>query len=182
MNLPNFLTTARFVLSFVMVYFIFEQSGRFADWALVIFLAASLTDYWDGRLARKRGQTTIFGALMDPIADKTLTLCAFLSFWKLDLIPGIWVAAVASRDAIVTAFRLFALGRGETQAAWPSGKRKTFFQVLYISSVLAYLWFRQREFWQRGWDGPALLGVHAGMLVVVFLVMRSGFAVLRNKK
>ena len=181
MNPANLLTSARFFLSFMMVYFIFENGGRSAHWALFTFLVASLTDYWDGRLARRRNETTVFGALMDPLADKTLTLCAFLSFWKLDLVPGLWVAVVASRDAIVTGFRLFSLGRGGDQAAGASGKRKTFFQMIYISAVLGYLSARRHSFWDPAWEEPVLTLVRVGMVGVVLLVLWSGLRALRGK-
>lgn len=180
MNFPNMLTMSRFCLSFVMVYFIFKDGGQWAWIALALFLIASLTDYWDGRLARKTGQMTVFGALMDPIADKTLTLCAFLSFWKLDLVFGIFVAIVAARDIIVTGFRLFSLGRENDPCAKMAGKRKTVIQMVYISAVLAYLAFRQRDFWQRDWDSLAMTCTQGGMLVIVLFTLWSGWGVLKS--
>lgn len=182
MNLPNSLTTARFFLAFVMVYFIFVDNGDRAQWALLIFLVASLTDYWDGRLARKKGLVSDYGALMDPIADKVLTLCAFVSFWKLDLVPGLWVAVVAARDILVTGFRLFALGRGKTESAGKSGKMKTFFQMVYISGVLAVIAALHSRLWDPAWDAFARAWIRYGMLAVVFLALWSGLEALRSKR
>ena len=162
-----------------MVYFIFKDGGRWAFLALGIFILASLTDYWDGWLARRRGEQTVLGALMDPLADKTLTLCAFLSFWKLDLLPGFWVAAVATRDAVVTAFRLFSLGQGDP-AARTSGKNKTLLQMIYIIAVLGYLTARRKPFWEPAWEPMALLCIRAGMLAVVLLALWSGVRIFRK--
>jgi len=180
-NPANLLTTSRFFLSFLVVYLVFLDGGVHTHWALLVFLLASLTDYWDGRLARRLNQKTVYGALMDPLADKALTLCAFLSFWKLDLVPGILVAIIATRDAVVTAFRLFYLGKGDPSAG-TSGKHKTFIQMAYISGVLIYLALRQQPFWQLAWDEPALLGVRGGMLLVVGMVLWSGLEALRMRR
>jgi CDP-diacylglycerol---glycerol-3-phosphate 3-phosphatidyltransferase len=181
-NLPNLLTTARFFFAFVMVYFIFKNDGDISQWALVVFLLASLTDYWDGRLARSRGQITDYGALMDPIADKALTLCAFVSFWKLDLIPGIWVAVVAAREVTVTGFRLYALGQGKVEPAGSSGKQKTVLQMVYISGVLAYIAVRNSRFWEPGWEEGAVLFIRLGMLAVVGMTVASGLEAYRKRK
>ena len=159
-----------------------KDDGAHAHWALVVFLLASLTDYWDGRLARKMGQTTVYGALMDPIADKALTLCTFLGLWKLNLVPGLWIAVIATRDAVVTAYRLFSLGSGKDQSAGASGKQKTFLQMTYIISVLGYLSLRQRGFWHPAWEENALLWVHGGMLIVVALALSSGLEAFRKSR
>ncbi len=180
MNLPNILTVFRFLLSFVMVFFIFKDEGRWAWIALLIFIVASLTDLADGKIARKYNLITVFGALMDPIADKTLTLCAFISFWKLDLLPGLWVAVVAARDITVTGFRLFHLGKGDPSSS-ASGKGKTVFQMVYIIGVLGFLSAYNSRFWVPEWEGGALMAVRGGMIVVVLIVLWSGIEVLRGR-
>ena len=165
-----------------MVYFIFVREGDLAQWALFIFLAASLTDYWDGRLARKRNQITDYGSLMDPIADKALTLCAFVSFWKLNLVPGLWVAVVAAREIMVTGFRLYSLGRGSVESAGVSGKQKTVFQMAYICGVLGYIAACHSRFYDPAWDEPARYFIRGGMLVVVALTLLSGLEAVRKKR
>ncbi len=179
MNLPNILTAFRFPLSFVMVFFIFKDGGRLAWAALLTFIVASLTDYIDGKIARRYGLITVFGALMDPIADKMLTLCALVSFWKLDLLPGFWVAIVATREVTVTGFRLFSLGKGDPSSS-ASGKGKTAFQMLYITGVLGYLAVYHSRFWDPAWERASYLAVRGGMLVVVLLTVWSGFEVFRR--
>jgi CDP-diacylglycerol---glycerol-3-phosphate 3-phosphatidyltransferase len=182
MNLPNILTMSRFVMAFIMVYYIFVDAGSRAHWALAIFVVASITDYVDGYLARTRNQKTVFGSIMDPLADKTLTLCALVSFWKLDLLPGLWVAIVAGRDAVLTAFRFFSLGKGEDASAKSSGKWKTFIQMLYITAVLAYLGARVHLNWDPTWDGPAVQWIRGGMLLIVGLVLWSGVETLQQSR
>ena len=70
MNLPNKLTISRIILTFVFMFFLFSMGVWAKSAALLMFLAASLTDYYDGKIARRTGQITNFGKLMDPIADK----------------------------------------------------------------------------------------------------------------
>ena len=180
MNLPNILTVLRFLRSFVMVFFIFKDGGRWAWLAFLIFIVASLTDYIDGRIARKYGLITVFGSLMDPIADKTLTLCALVSFWKLDLLPGLWVAIVVARDITITGFRLFSLGKGDPSSSL-SGKGKTAFQMAYITGVLGFLAVYHSSYWDPSWEAAALGFVRGGMIVVVLLVVWSGVEVFRKR-
>ncbi len=183
MNVPNILTVVRFILSFIMVFFVFYDEGRLTWVALLIFIAGSITDWVDGWMARKYNLITTFGKLMDPIADKTLTLCALVSFWKLDLLPGLWVAIVAGRDITVTGFRLFSLGKGDGKdpSSQKSGKWKTAFQMLYITGVLGILTAAQSSFWDESWEGPAYQFVNGGMLVVVLFVLWSGVEILRRR-
>ena len=75
MNISNFLTLSRFFLSFLIVFLLLWRDGRWAGAALAVFLAASLTDYWDGRLARERNEVTAFGKLIkgDDVLEKIAT-------------------------------------------------------------------------------------------------------------
>jgi len=180
-NIPNILTTVRFILSFVMVFFVFFEDGRWSWLALVLFIVGSITDYADGWIARKYKLTSVFGALMDPIADKTLTLCALISFWKLDLLPGLWVAVVAARDIIVTGLRLFSLGKGDPSST-ASGKGKTAFQMVYIIGVLVFLSVYHSQFWKPEWENASMMAIRGGMLVVVLLVIWSGVEILRRRR
>lgn len=164
-----------------MVFFLFWRGGRWAGVAFAVFLAASLTDYLDGRLARQRNEVTSIGKLMDPIADKTLTLGAFGSFWALGLLPGLWVLVVAVRDIVVTWMRLFSR-QAQDQAVRSSGKNKTFLQMVYICLVMAYLSVRQTSFWDDAWEPSVIWLVRFGMVLIVALTLWSGLRILIKRK
>jgi CDP-diacylglycerol--glycerol-3-phosphate 3-phosphatidyltransferase len=123
MNLPNIITVARIAACPVIFVLALSPStvGRFA--AFVLFLAASLSDLWDGYLARKHGLITDFGKLLDPLADKFLLVATFIPFFILSHQPGemwhlpwwgplpVWVMIVIfGREVAVTAFRSYAVG------------------------------------------------------------------------
>ena len=80
MNLPNKLTVGRLVLTVLFLIVFFGRSAYADTIALALFILASLTDYYDGEIARKRNLITNFGILMDPLADKILTCSAFIAF------------------------------------------------------------------------------------------------------
>jgi CDP-diacylglycerol--glycerol-3-phosphate 3-phosphatidyltransferase len=107
--------------------------------AFFIFVAASLTDYFDGRIARKRGEVTDFGKIMDPIADKLLVLSAFISFIQLDIVPTWMVIVMIAREFMITSFRMVALSKGQVLAAIPSGKHKTVWHITTIITILFIL-------------------------------------------
>ena len=140
MNLPNKLTLLRVVLVPLLIFFTLTQSvpHNFL-WALIIFAAASLTDFFDGMLARKYGLVTDFGKLMDPLADKILVASALITFLELDAMPCVIVIIVIFREFLVTSFRMIAVEKGKVIAADIWGKFKTVFQIFSIIWVLAAL-------------------------------------------
>jgi CDP-diacylglycerol--glycerol-3-phosphate 3-phosphatidyltransferase len=139
MNLPNSLTIARMVLVPLLVVVLlteFERS-RIAGLpkelvAAAIFAIASLTDWLDGYLARRRRQVTWLGQILDPIADKLLTSAAFISLVQLNLAPAWMVAVIIGREFAITALRSLAYSRGVTIPASPLGKIKMVSQVAAI--------------------------------------------------
>ncbi|MCM8794812.1 MAG: CDP-diacylglycerol--glycerol-3-phosphate 3-phosphatidyltransferase [Candidatus Omnitrophica bacterium] len=139
MTIPNQLTLLRIVFSFFLIFFLLIPGLGAKLAALVVFIAACLTDFFDGRLAKRWGVITDFGMLMDPIADKILVLSAFVSFVQLQLIPGWMVVVIAGREFLVTGFRLFAMGKGKVLAAERAGKLKTASQMTAISVILLFL-------------------------------------------
>lgn len=139
MNLPNALTLARIVLvPLLVVVLLTEFEGRqilgvskeFAGAA--IFALASMTDWLDGYLARRRGQVTWLGQTLDPIADKLLTSAAFISLVQLNLAPAWMVALIIGREFAVTGLRSLAHAKGFTLPASPLGKTKMASQVVAI--------------------------------------------------
>lgn len=130
-NLPNVLTLFRFLLIPVFLYVYF--SGH-AKWALLVVLLAGLTDVLDGYIARRRGQTTEIGSMLDPLADKSMMLTVFLSLLYTGTIP--WPAALAMvfRDAGMIVFSAVFHFRGKkTVPANFMGKLTT---VLFYLAIL----------------------------------------------
>lgn len=177
MNLPNRLTCYRILLSAVFMWLLSIPGAACKSAAIVVFLLATLTDYWDGRLARRTGQVTAFGQLMDPIADKVLTLGAFLSFVQMNLLPAWMALVVVVRDFLLTGLRFAAPATG-WQNVRQSGKHKTAFQFVYIIGVLLYLWLRETPGWNLAWNFAGARIIHGGMWAVVALTLWSGVRVL----
>ena len=139
MNLPNALTLVRmFLVPLLVVVLLTEFEGRQilgVPKELVgaaIFALASLTDWLDGYLARRRRQVTWLGQMLDPIADKLLTSAAFISLVQLDLAPAWMVALIIGREFAVTALRSLAYAKGITIPASSLGKFKMVSQVIAI--------------------------------------------------
>jgi CDP-diacylglycerol--glycerol-3-phosphate 3-phosphatidyltransferase len=114
--------------------------GWLAAWreivAVVIFLVAAATDWLDGYLARKRGEVTTLGTLLDPIADKLLTVSAFISLVELRLAPAWMVVVIVGREFIVSGVRSIAASRGVVIPASGWGKGKTASQVVAIALLI----------------------------------------------
>ena len=93
--------------------------------SLAVFILASLTDYVDGQIARKRNQVSDFGKFLDPLADKLLTIAAMVMFCEWGMFPAWALMLVLAREFAVTGLRLIAVGKGKVIAAGWSGKVKT---------------------------------------------------------
>ena len=136
MNLPNKLTMARIMLVplFVAAMLIPFPMHNLA--ALVLFAVASITDMFDGKIARKRNLITDFGKFADPLADKILVLAAMLCFVQNGLCDCVAVIIVLLREFAVTSIRLIAAAKGEVVAANIWGKVKTVTQMTAIIAIL----------------------------------------------
>lgn len=135
-NLPNGLTLFRiFLVPFLVVVLLTKFEGREIV-ALAIFLIATATDFLDGYLARRRGEITTFGTLLDPIADKLLISAAFISLVEVGLAPAWMVVVVVGREFAVTGLRSVASAQGIVIAASPWGKAKMASQITGISLLI----------------------------------------------
>ena len=125
MNLPNKLTLLRIalILPFLLVLYLDAPYAPYI--ALAIFIAASLTDMLDGKIARKRGLVTDFGKFADPLADKMLVTAAMLWFVEIGRMPGWALLIVIVREFAVSGLRMVASDKGRVIAAGWSGKVKT---------------------------------------------------------
>ena len=137
MNLPNKLTLLRIALVPVFVIFLMIDSIPYGKiWAILVFAIASLTDMLDGRIARKHGLVTDFGKFADPVADKILTMAAFICFVSQGWAYAALVILILAREFIVTSIRLVAAGGGTVIAANRWGKAKTISQIITILLIM----------------------------------------------
>ena len=143
MNLPNAITLARiFLVPLLVVVLLTKFEGkqilgvRHELVGAVIFAVASLTDWLDGYLARRRKQVTNFGRLMDPLADKLLVTAAFVSIVQMGLAPAWMVAVILGREFLVTVLRSIAASRGVVIAASQLGKIKMAAEVTTILALI----------------------------------------------
>lgn len=172
MNIPNVLTLSRIVLAMIMVLLL--QQGTLAGTVLaaVVFTIASLTDFCDGHLAKKKGLVSDFGKIMDPVADKILLLSAFWVLATIEMVPWWMVVVIAIREVAVTVSRLLIMRKGQVLAAEGAGKIKTVMQITAVSSMLLYLIAEQ-----SGYGGRQGLWVKLNyilMLAAVAVTVYSG--------
>ena len=138
MNTPNKLTVARMILVPFLVLFMLTGWGGDANRyiSLAIFVVDSVTDWFDGKLARKYNLVTNFGKFMDPLADKLLVCSAMICFIELDKLPAWIVIIIIGREFIISGFRLIAAENGIVIAANYWGKFKTVSQMIMIILLL----------------------------------------------
>ncbi len=138
MNLPNKLTVARVLMIPFFVVLLLLPLGAWSDWAaLAIFVVASLTDLFDGKIARKYNLVTDFGKFMDPLADKLLVCSAMICLIELGRIPAWVVVIIIAREFTISGFRLIAAEKGVVIAAGIYGKFKTTFQMIMVILMIA---------------------------------------------
>jgi len=135
MNLPNKLTISRIMMTVLFLIVLFVEFSFHYTVALVLFVAASITDILDGTIARKRGLITDFGKLMDPLADKMLICSAFIAFIELEWMPAWMVIVIVARELAITGLRLLAASKNIVLAAEKQGKNKTITQVVAIIAL-----------------------------------------------
>ncbi len=136
MNLPNKLTVARIAMTALMVLFLLLNGPVWAWLAAAMYIAASLTDFFDGRIARSRGLITNFGKFMDPLADKILNYSVMIVLIPERLIPPVALVVILFREFVVSGIRLSAAEQGRVVAANIWGKLKTLVQDLSLVAIL----------------------------------------------
>lgn len=182
LTLPNVITIARIVVCPAIFFLAMSPGIPGRAWAFVLFVAAGLSDVWDGWLARRYGWITDVGKLLDPIADKLLMAATLIPFYllsnrgdELGRVPvwgalPLWVILVIfAREILITLFRSYAARRGVVIAAGRTGKRKTLLQSLFAGGLL--LWYPLRMIAEvRGWTESAAwrfwIPIHGGWVAV----------------
>lgn len=191
MNLPNKLTVSRLVLTVFFLVAIFSQFPFHSTVAFAIFAIASITDFFDGKIARERKLITNFGILMDPLADKILTCSGFIAFVEYGMLDesinlqvhGWMVCIIVGRELAITGLRMMAASKNVVLAAEGYGKHKTISQMVCLCALLVFVsvpewgalgaqafgswlnWFCQITLW-----------------LTVFLTMFSGMVYLWNNR
>ena len=136
MNLPNKLTVLRIILVPLMVAFLLCDFQYHFWFAGIVFGVASITDFFDGQIARKQNLITNFGKFADPLADKILVISAFICFVDLHLVSSVPVIIIVFREFMVTSVRLIAAKSDKVIPANIFGKLKTVSQILAIVVVI----------------------------------------------
>ncbi len=185
-TLPNILTLARIALTPVIALLPFIQGWVPNFIAFLVFLAAAISDIYDGRLARRRDQVTDLGTLLDPLADKLLLVATLIPIywitrysWREYAIPWwgnlpVWVLVLLlGREAFMTGFRWWGKRRGVVIAAQRAGKLKTIVQDVFIGATI--LWFAWKDLatargWRRGWLGAMWEQFHGAVVAVTLAI------------
>src|SRR4051812_22514769 len=141
MNLPNRLTLLRLALVPAFMVFMVVDNIWTRIAALVIFIGASLTDWYDGEIARRTGTVTVVGTFLDPLVDKMLIAAALVGFVEMRelRIPAWMVVLIISREFLITGLRTLAATRGIVMGAERAGKFKTTSQIVAIIAILLIL-------------------------------------------
>jgi len=166
MNLPLSLTLLRIFFVPLVVVLLLTKGHNMDGWAVGVFLAAAATDLLDGHLARRRGQITKLGILLDPVADKLLTSAAFISLVERGYAPAWIVVIIVGREFAVSGLRAIASAEGYVLAASELGKTKMVLEVAAISAIVV----ERHVAVMAGWH----LGVLLLWLVMLFAVVSAG--------
>lgn len=187
MNIANRLTLLRIFLTFIFMFFLFLGGVVATSIAFFIFTLAALSDFFDGRIAKRKNIVSDFGKFMDPVADKILVLAAFAAFVQMSLIEAWMLVIIIARELLITSLRLFALNKGKILAAGRSGKHKTALQMVAIFFILGFILSKDvmLEFftWNPDWESFFRSGINVLMWVIVCLTLYSGISYLwENRK
>ena len=184
MNLPNKLTVLRVILiPFFMFFMLFFELGArlHTILAMIVFIAASLTDMQDGKIARSQNLVTTFGKFLDPLADKLLVMVALICFTFERWIDPLAVVIILAREFMVTGLRLVVAGEGVVVAAGIWGKLKTAFTMVAMIAImlLQVIYPELKGAPDLDWTHPIFLINEALIWIAVILTVISGGVYLK---
>ena len=187
-NLPNTISLFRVAMvPIMMVYLLADVSGRYVV-ALVVFVAAAVSDWLDGYVARKWNQTSVLGALLDPLADKLLVTAALVSLVELGELSAWAAMVVIARELAVTGLRMVAAAREVIIPASVWGKIKTGTQMAVIVALIVEGWL-EGEWVLWGYDvtwyliiGMLVITVVSGVIYFVRAFQQPGLLVSAEEK
>jgi CDP-diacylglycerol--glycerol-3-phosphate 3-phosphatidyltransferase len=139
--LPNAITVLRILITPLVLVLVVSDTAASLFWAWLVFIIASISDYLDGKLARRFDVPTRFGQFLDPLADKILVVGTFaaIAFRHPDVVPWWAVGLIAARDVFVTLLRSRSERSGRSLKTSAAAKAKTVFQLTYLISILLVL-------------------------------------------
>ena len=164
LNVPNLLTLTRILLIPVFVVLFVAPDPDRSLMAAIVFIVAAVTDMLDGYLARRSGQVTKLGKLLDPIADKLLVLSALILLVNVDRVSALVAILIIARELGVTGIRAIAAGEGMIIAAETTGKYKMALQVVAIVMLIL-----------EGTSLAALGNLHLAGVVTLYLSLILGY-------
>jgi CDP-diacylglycerol--glycerol-3-phosphate 3-phosphatidyltransferase len=183
MNLPNQLTLLRILLTPVFVSLLFVGNPYIKAASFLLFVVASITDYYDGYTARKYGIITLTGQFLDPLADKILVSSSLISFNVLGYVPTWMVLIIVIRDSLITGFRSYAILKHKPIITHRLAKLKTYLQLVVLYFIFIYhllTWSGTPDFlkgvidWIHDWNliysvmlGITALTVFTGVLYLI---------------
>ena len=186
MNIANKLTFLRIILALICMGLVVKNTLFFLIAGFLVFILASLTDLFDGILARSQGIVSDLGKILDPIADKVLILGVFLAFVEIRAVHSWMVILIMFREFLITGIRIFALRKGRVLAAQRFGKHKTFSQMLGIIIIFIVLITNKIPSASGRYFLPAKISdniIFWLMLWIVFITLLSGGVYLwKNRK
>ncbi len=168
MNLPNALSLARIFLVPVLVVFLIVVPRPYNFTAAAVFLAAVLTDWLDGRLARRMRQVTTLGKLLDPVADKLLISASLISLVQVGRVKAWMVVLIVGRDLAITGLRAIAASQNVIIQASDFGKATMITEVIAVGLLIL------------NWPGPALWLGQGVLGLAILLSLTSGMVYFRK--
>ncbi len=172
MNWANRLTLSRLGLTILFVIALNSEWQFGRTLALILFIIAGITDFFDGEIARRYRFVTNFGKLMDPLVDKIMIAAAFISLVPLKAVPAWAATIIVGREFLITGFRLLASANGKVLPSENLGKHKTSWQIVTVVFFLLLLAAQELRYaneasawWLRAWSegGAALVWITVGL-------------------
>ncbi len=188
MLLPNQLTTLRIILTPVFLFLFISGDPYLIRISFLVFIAAAITDWYDGWLARKFNYITNWGKFMDPLADKILTSTAFFAFVFLGILPLWMVIIIAVRDFLITFLRIYADYKKINFSTSRLAKVKTFIQLVFLYYLLFFYVLRTFETMEQNYSNlfDILFNEHLiywTMFIVTLITLFSGIKyIAANRK
>lgn len=184
-NLPNILTLSRIPLMFLIVGLMYADLAGAATLAFWLFIAAAISDWLDGAIARNRGIVSNFGKFMDALTDKILVIGLMVAFVEQDTLPLPYVLVTLCREFLVSGMRMVAAAKGVVVPADSGGKTKTISQMIAIGCLLAAPMLQGDVPAWTGWplhefaEWIHKIGL-VGFIIGTFLAVWSGYRYLKR--